>query len=231
MLDDDLALEGLGLTSEYEFAKEFFVFGAAGSTFIRENYDTYYSEELSDNMINFAQLGMKWKHDKIQLALGVGFFNFTSVQGKNFADLAVGGKANGNSEATGVVLYPYLPKQYLVELKFPLGALDGKLFYELVENGEAPTQNRAQWTGLEIGQKSWDFNFAYVNVEADAVMGLFTSSDIGDGVTDVRGWLGKARWKFARNMSLRLTQMVNRTDMTGLNKEYRRTHLDLSASF
>jgi len=232
ILDDDLALEGVGLSSEYEFIPKFVVFGAAGSTLIRENYDNYYSEDLSDNMINFGQLGFKWKGERAQAAIGGGFFNFTSVQGRNYADLAVGGKANGNSvQGAGVVAYPFIPMQYFAEIKIPLGSLDTKLFYEFVKNDEAPVDNKAFWAGIEVGQKKWDLNVAYTEVEADAVLALFTASDIGDGVTDLRGWVGKARWKFARNMYTRLTQMVNRTDMTGLNKEYRRTQLDLGASF
>lgn len=232
ILDDDLALEGAGLSSEYEFMPKFFVFGSAGSTFIRENYDNYYSEDLSDNMINFGQAGLKWKQERNQAVLGFGFFNFTSVQGKNYSDLAVGGKSNGNTEApAGAVAYPFLPKQYFTELKFPLGPFDTKLFYEFVENGEAPRDNKGQWIGAEGGRKSWDISLAYTEIESDAVLALFTSSDFGDGVSDVRGWIGKARWKFSRGMSLRLMQMVAKTDMTGLNKEYRRTHLDLSASF
>jgi hypothetical protein len=109
ILDDDLALEGAAFFSEYSFYPSLFIFADGGSTYIRENYDTYYSEDLSDNMINFGQLGLKWTEERRQVALGTGFFNFTSVQGKNFSDLATGGKSYGNSESpTGVVAYPYL---------------------------------------------------------------------------------------------------------------------------
>lgn len=232
LLDDDLSLEGGGFVSEYEFLKEFFVFGLAGSAFIRENYDQYYSQELGDNMLNFSQLGVKWKRERWQWVLGAGFFNFTSVEGSNFVDLAVGGKANGNSEAAaGVVKYPFLPVELFTELKMPLGPLDVKLFAQQITNREAPEKNLGLWTGIEVGQKSWDMAAAYTSVGADSTLALFTASDIGDGVTDVHGWLGRARWKFAKNMSVRLSQWVHRTDMTGLNKEYRRTNLDLSASF
>lgn len=232
ILDDDLSLEGAGFFGEYSFYPSIYVFADGGSTFIRENYDTYYSEDLADNMINFGQVGLQWKETRAQITLGAGFFNFTSVQGKNFADLASGGKPYGNSESpAGAVAYPYLPRQYFVEVKLPAGSLDTKTFFELVENHEAPSRAKAFWTGAEIGQKSWDLSLAYTEVESDAVMAIFTASDVGDGVTNVRGWVGKARWKFARNMNLKLTQMVNRTDMTDTNKEYRRTQLDLNASF
>ncbi len=232
LLDDDLTLEGGALTVEHEFLPAWRVFGSLGSAFIRENYDNYYSEDLADNMLNWGQLGVAWMKDARKVRAGAGFFNFTSVQGMNFADLAAGGKANGNTEAAaGVVKNPYLPRQYFIDYRDKLGALDTGLFYELVQNPETTDPNEAFWTGVSVGQKSWDAQLAYTEVESDATLALFTNSDLGNGTTDLKGWVGAGRWKFMKNMNFRFTQMVARTDMSGLNKEYRRSHFDLSASF
>ena len=232
VLDDDLTLEGAGATLNYEFYPELSVFGSIGSAFLRENYDNYYAEDLADNMLNFGQLGIQWSRESRKLRIGGGFYNFTSVQGSNFSDLAAGGKPNGNTEAAaGVIKNPYLPKQYFMDWRQQLGSLETGVFYEHIENSETSDPHRAFWTGVSLGQKKWDVQLGLTEIESDAVLALFTNSDLGNGTSDLKGWVGAARWKFLPGMSLRFTQMVARTDMSGLNKEYRRSHLDVSASF
>jgi hypothetical protein len=232
VLDDDMTLEGAGAAVEYEIVPSWKVFGNLGSAVIRENFDNYYSEDLADNMLNWGQGGIQWSKDSRKLRVGGGFFNFTSVQGMNFSDLAAGGKANGNTEdAAGVVKNPYIPREYFIDYKDKFGALEGGVFFDYVENRETEDPNRAFWTGFSVGQQSWDAQLGYMEVESDAVLALFTNSDMGNGTTDVKGYVGSARWKFMKNMNLKLTQFVAKTDMSGLDKEYRRTHLDLSASF
>lgn len=232
VLDDDLALEGVGLAMDFEFRPSWRAFGSAGSTFIRENFDNYYAEDLSDNMLNFGQAGLSWSKDKTKLTLAAGFFNFTSVRGMKFSELSVGGKANGNSEiVAGEVANAYLPRQYLADARLAWGALEASLFFETIENRETQDANRGVWTGFSLGQKAWDTSLTYSRVESDATFAMFTNSDFGNGVTDLEGYIFTARWKFASAMALRLTQFVGDTDITGRRKEYRRTHLDLSASF
>lgn len=232
ILDDDLTLEGVGAALEYEFYPEFRVFTIGGSTYLRENYDTYYSDDLADNNLNFMQSGLSWTHERFKITLGAAFYNFTSVQGKNFADLATGGKANGNTEtAAGVVKNPYLPRQYFLEAKFSLGKWDGSAFFEYIKNHETTDPNQAFWTGVSVGQKKWDLQIGYMEVESDAVLGLFTNSDFFNGVTDGRGWSVTAGWKFQRNMALRLTQFIAHTRMDIDAREYQRTHLDVIANF
>lgn len=232
VLDDDLALEGVGVKLEHEFYPKLKVFVSAGSTYIRENYDNYYSQDLSDNMLNFGQLGFNWKPSSFELTVGGGFFNFTSVQGKNFADLAVGGKSNGNSEgAPGVLLNPYLPKQFFLEARVELGSLNTGIFGEYIENGETSDPNHAWWTGILLGQKSWDFQAGVTQVDSDSVLANFTHSDFGNGKTDVRGYISSVRWKFAKAVSLKLVQFYGWNQMSIAPTEYDRTHLDLTASF
>lgn len=232
LLDDDLSLEGGGVKLDYEFMSNTSVFVNAGSTYIRENYDNYYSQDLSDNMLNFGQIGLRWRTESLELNFGGGFFNFTSVQGQNFADLAVDGKSNGNTESpAGVVKNPYLPKQFFVDFKFPIGKLKASVFGEYIENGETADPNHAWWSGLTLGQASWDVQTGVTQVESDSVMGMFTHSDFGNGKTDVRGYIGSARWKFMKNVSLKLVQFYGWNNMHIAPVEYDRTHVDLTASF
>jgi hypothetical protein len=232
VLDDDLTLEGAAFSLDYEVYPAFKVFLHAGSTYIRENYDNYYSEDLADNNFNFGQLGAAWNWEKYRVTIGAGFYNFTGVQGKAFADLAAGGKPNGNHESSaGVVKNPYLPKQIFIDLKAPIGSFDSGAFFEYVQNQETSDPNQAFWTGFSLGQKNWDAQWGYLEVESDSTLALFTNSDFGNGVTDSRGWIAAVRWKFMKNVSVRLTEFVARTRMDVDDRNYQRTHLDFSASF
>lgn len=233
ILDDDLSLEGAGVKLDYEFMPDFSVFVNAGSTYIRENYDsnTYYID-LADNMLNFGQIGLRWKANALELNAGGGFYNFTSVQGMNFNELAADGKSSGNTEApAGVVKNPYLPKQFFLDFKFPIASLKASVFGEYIENAETSDPNHAWWTGFTLGQSSWDMQMGVTQVESDSVMGIFTHSDFGNGKTDVRGYIGSVRWKFMKNVSLKLVQFYGWNNMHLAPVEYDRTHVDLTASF
>lgn len=234
LLDEDIVLEGGGLALDYEFAEGFKVFANAGSSFIRENYDDYYTLEDTDNMINFGQLGVRWQRERNWITLGGGFYNFVGVQGREFSNLVKNGTRSGNTEAlvAGQVKNPYLPKEIFVDSRAALGALDVGPFVQFVENRETRDPNWALWSGVYIGQTTWDAQVAYAEVKSDAVMGLFTDSDFGAGNTDVRGWVASARWKFYKGMTAKLTQYINRTAAASESpKEYNRTHADLTISF
>lgn len=232
ILDDDLTMEGGGLSLEHEVFRKVWVFGHVGSSYIRENYDNYYFEDMADNMLNYGQLGVYWDNHGMRLTVGAGFYNFTSVQGKNFSDLVAGGDANGNTEAApGVVKNPYIAREYFIDAKLPIGKFDFGTYFQYVQNKETTDPNEAAIVGFSIGQKKWDFQAAYTEIESDAVMGLFTNSDFGDGVTDVRGFIGSARWKFARNMSFKVTHFNAHTAMSKTQEEYKLWRFDLNAWF
>lgn len=232
VLDDDLTLEGAALVSEYEFIEQTFAFANFGSSYIRENYDNYYSEELADNMLNWGQVGLKFKGDTLKVTLGAGFFNFVNVQGKSFSDLATGGEALGNTEdPAGVVAYPYLPRQYFMDLKHSFGETEVGIFGERVINNEVSARNSAWWTGLAVAHGKWDGQVSYGETQANAVPALFTNSDFGNGRTGVQGLLASARWKFAKNMAFRISHFDNRIHLASGNVSYIRDHFDLTMSF
>lgn len=233
LLDEDISLEGGAVRAEYGIAENWTAFALLGSAYVRENYDDDFSIDLTDIMLNFGQAGLTWKSDRTQVTFGGGFYNFTRIEGALFSDLVPGGKAQGNSEGAvaGTYAAPFLPKQFFVDTRFPLGDVDIGPFAEIVQNSEAAIQNKAYFFGLYLGQKSWDARVAYSEVQADSVVGLFTDSDFAGGNTDSRGWIVSGRWKFAKGMNVKLTQFVNRTRVSSIAKEYNRTHIDVSASF
>lgn len=232
LLDENIALEGAGLVLDWKGDDGLRAVLNAGSVILRENYDSYYSMANSNNNLNWTQLRLEWTSGRYRALIGGGFFNYTSLQGKNFADLAAGAAPRGNSEdPAGVVKYPYLARDYFVEGGVPVGPVDLGLFAQRVINNEAPQQNAAWWVGINLGQKSWDSQIAYSETQPDAIPAYLTWGDFAGGTTDARGMVYSFRWKFRPGLSLKLSQFINRTQASMANKEYNRTHIDFSASF
>ncbi len=232
LLDEDISLEGAAFSIDYIFREHWRVFVAAGSDLIRENYDTYYSEDQTDNALNWGQLGLEFKREPVRLVVGAGFFNFNGLKNAKFADLSVGGTAFGNSEgAPDSYKYAYLPRQYFAELMYKFSSFEGGVFGERIDNPEAIGANSASWTGMSLAYKTLDSQLAYAEIGKDSVVGQFTYSDFSGGATDSRGWIAAVRWKCAKNMNLRLTEFVNRSEGSTRNKEYHRTHFDINAAF
>lgn len=233
ILDDDLALEGFATTIKTKLNPDFTFNFHASSTWIRENYDSYYSSEAADNMLNSAQLSFLYKQGAQSYQAGLGFFNFTSIQGMAFSDLSVGGGHFGNTEKpAGIVKNEYLPREYFVEWKAPLGSMTSTVFLQHVVNSMTQDPNRAWFVGWNLTENGvWDMTVAFATLEKDAVPGVFTDSDFANGTTDSRGFMVSSRWMLSKTTNLRLTQFLNRIERTTRDLEYLRTHLDLSASF
>ncbi len=234
LLDSDLSLEGIALVSEYKVRDWLDVFANAGSTWIRENYDSYYSAEVTDNMLNWTQFGLRIKSGEWGTQCGVGFFNFTALQGAKFADVTSGGTGRGNTD-NGFSSYKnaFVPKQGFLELKFKSAGLNWNLFLEHIVNDQTHDPNKAFWSGFSVGNSQLNGQISYGSIQSDAVPGVFTDSDFAAGNTDSKGFVTTGTWKFKSGMSLALSQFVNRRRApSGLNDtQYNRTHLDLSANF
>lgn len=233
VLDDDLALEGLTAKVDTRLLENLSLTATAGSTWIRENYDTYYSSDSSDNMLNFAQVALSLKTTDQSYRAGFGFYNFTSLQGMAFADVSTGGSSFGNTEKpAGIYKNEYLPREFFVEWKAPLGSMTSTVFLQHVVNTMTQDPNRAWWFGWNVSESAiWDLTLAYALLERDAVPGVFTDSDFANGSTDSRGFFISSRWFLSKSVQLRLTQFINRIEVTTRNLEYMRTHLDISAAF
>jgi hypothetical protein len=233
ILDENISLEGAGAVLDYSWDENWRAVLAGGSVIVRDNYDTYYSTENTDSSINWMQARLEMKFGRWKTVAGGGFYNFTSLKGRMFSDIVKGATANGNTEyPPGTIKYAFLPREYFLETAIPVGTVNLTLFGERIINGEAPSDvNGAWWIGFMAGQKDWDFELAYAEIKPDAVFALFTYADFTNGTTDSRGWWAAARWGFAKNMSFKVIEFIERSQASTLNKEYNRTNLDLSMSF
>lgn len=234
LLDGDIALEGLGVALTVPKGDDWKGFANAGSAWVRENYDGYYSENLTDCMINWMQMGVAFENSSFAIKIGAGFMNFTALQGMKFSEVVTGGSPRGNSVnlADGSYTENYVPRELFADSKIPLGAFDLRAFIEHVSNEESNQPHKAWWRGVGLSGKSWSAQVAYAEVDGDAVPAAFTDSDFAGQATDSRGWVISGQWKFAKGLALTLTQFEDRKQLrTVFAKNYERTHIDLTASF
>lgn len=234
ILDDDLALEGFSASVEPGLTESLKLAVNAGSDWIRENYDSYYSVKNSDNMINWAQVALRAKiSDDDSLLLGVGFHAFTSLKGMAFADLSLGGASFGNTETpAGIVKNEYLAREFFAEWKAPLGSMTSTVSVQHVLNTSTSDPNRAWWISWNVAEpRVWDLQLSFAVIESDSVPGICTDSDFANGFTDSAGFIISSRWFLGRGLQLRLTQYLDKIERSTRDIQYLRTHLDLSASF
>ena len=90
--------------------------------------------------------------------------------------------------------------------------------------------------GFKLGKVSdagsWDMGLAYLDTEADALIGTFNDSDFAGGNTDSRGYLLKAGYGLMKNVSLGLTYIDSEIGQSKPTQtDYDRLQLDFIAKF
>lgn len=227
LFDNTIALEGASFEIQKEFEDSHIDF-LGGSHWVRENYDSFYSEEQSDIMVNWGQMAAHSKH----WTLGFGFFNFASIQGANFTDLNLEAAPDGNSESpAGVVKNRYLPKQVFLETRWPLFSGQWRFFSEYIVNDDTSDPNKALWSGMGWGTEKVDFQIAYGEVDSDAVPSFTMDTGFADGNTDSKGLALSGTWKISKKWSLELSQYFNRLKKSTEDNQYLLTQIDTKIAF
>ena len=78
---------------------------------------------------------------------------------------------------------------------------------------------------------SWAFRLQYSDIEADAVLGDFTDSDLGGGGTDTRGFLSKVQYMLDKKVEAGLSLYVNEKNVSTTKDDIVRVFADISVSF
>jgi hypothetical protein len=184
--DSDLNPEGLAiLYSSGGF------FGSVGGFGVEERSTT------DDTILYTFQGGYEFEiSDNSSLTAGLGYHAYTNMIGNSpFWE----GVPFGNTvDANGDFVYDYKMIQGFVEYATKLGELPLSFFVDYVRNTEAPVFDTGYAFGGKLGKVSdpgdWEASIAYQDLEADAVVALYTDSDFGGGGTDATGFTIKAMY-------------------------------------
>lgn len=222
LLDGSVALEGALIESSVGLGSGRLKL-AGGSHWIRENYDFFYSEDVSDIMLNWGQVSYHLE----SLSVGAGFFNFASIQGAAFTDLNIDAGADGNSqEPAGTVKNRFLPKQAFAEYRWTLSSGELRLFVETLINDETVDPNKAIWAGFGWRASQFSGLMAYGEIDSDAVPSFTTDSSFADGNTDSKGVMMNLTWRFSKNFRVEFTQYLNRLRKSTSDDQYLMSQLD-----
>ncbi len=169
-----------------------------------------------------------------KLILGVGYYDYTNLKG-NIP--LFDGKGRGNTiDSNGTLINDYNIAELFLEYKTNLAAQPFSLYGNYYQNTATNDADSAFTIGFKLGkvknQGSWDIGLAYLDVEADAVVGLFNDSDFAGGNTDSTGFLLKAGYGLNKNMALGLTYIDSEIGQSQTTQtDYDRLQLDFKIKF
>ncbi|MHC4999913.1 MAG: putative porin [Planctomycetota bacterium] len=221
--DGDLNPEGIAL--QYKTG-DLFVNGMFGM--VQENGSSSDKEMLGIQ----AGLAHAFNEDS-KLIYGAGYYDYMNVKGEEaIVDAAFAGNT---STVDDTYAFDYNMVEIFGEYGTEVGELPVSVYGNYVLNTASGVDEDTGWlVGTKLGKAkkpgSWEFNYNYRDIEADAVFGAFTDSDFADGGTDARGHVLGVGYALAKNTTLAATYFKN----DALDKEdddYDRLQLDLKVKF
>lgn len=222
MWDSDLTPEGLAWTLTND---GFFANAVALSVEERSS--------ASDTLLLGGQAGVSGQlGNGAKFKAGVGYYDYAAIQGR-----APIYNAGGNTlDGSGNYLFDYRIAQLFGELTTRFADLPVTLYVDLVQNTEAGPEDTGISFGGTLGKASspgqWAFGYLYKDLEADAVIGAFTDSDIGGGGAAIKGHVLSLGYALTKKLSGKLTYFIseNRTD-TPTPRDYNRLQADISVRY
>ncbi len=222
--DSDLNPEGLALT----YVNGIFFANALG-TWVESDSASSRSEAYGIG----GQLGAAWPlGDDLKLTAGAGYLTINSAGKGAFYTTSF----FGNTTTAGRYAYDYDTIEGFAELGFKLLGQPAMLFADYVKNTDADDFDTGWAAGAQLGaakaKGSWEASYAYQDLEADAVFGLWTDSDFGGGGTDNSGHVFRGAYALTDKVNMAFSYFVNEIDENiGAEEDYDRLQLDLNFKY
>jgi hypothetical protein len=166
-----------------------------------------------------------------KLLLGAGYYDLSSVEGR---EVPFDGDARGNSvDALNRYLYGYQDLELFGEFSFNAGQSPTKIFFNYVENLDAPEFEQGWAIGgtmnFKHGNRPWKLGYVYQDLEADAVFAMFTDSDFIGGGTDGKGHVFRGSYNLTDSVSFGGTLFINERgeNQNAVAEDYNRLMLDV----
>lgn len=237
LLDRDITFEGLATKYSQAFAEFHTVSINIGTFILRENFDSTFGQDSTDNMFNGGQLQYKFEPENKSwnVVIGYGQFAFTSLKETNPTTLMKDATATfrGNTaDVSGNYAYNYDIQQYFVEGKGRIEDWELGLFFESLKNIDVDNLDKASSYGVSIAKKPLTLTYTVQKIEKDSVFALMTDSDFAAGEVSSKGSIVSLAWAMTGKVSLSLSQWNNQNAIeTAAPVDYKRTHLDLTVVF
>jgi len=234
--DSDWNPEGLGLTYQ-------------GGIFFANALGTWLDGDSSggSTFVSGGQAGFALPlGDAVKLTAGVGYYDI-GVQGKSitfvvddklkyFGNSFVCDPLGSTDPADCAYALDYSELEGFAELGFSLLGIPTSVFVDYVQNRDADVNDTGYAAGFTLGKLkgkgTWDFSYAYQDLEADAVIGALTDSDFGGGGTDTKGHVFRGAYGFGDKWNLGFTYFLNEIgENAGNKRDYDRVQLDANFKY
>jgi len=188
----------------------------------------------------------RFSDQKSSVALGASFFNYANTQG--FTPFHDPEDAYGNSvttvmdvedsDTTYFDLYSddYDLFEVFGEFTHSFEKIPVTVMADYVNNTAVDSLGTGWLVGFHVGKAkkpgSWELRYIYREVEADAVVGIFTDSDFRGGGTDARGHEFGGGLQLADNTTFNVTYFINEIGLQAEEGEdFNRLQVDLQLKF
>jgi len=240
--DGDVNPEGLAFTFERGA-----LFGSAYGYWVDE-FSGPENARTSDTMLLGGQIGARLPLGESNLVLAAHYYDLSAGQGRA---PFFNGDANGNTTITAgtppeaVLLYDYRVVDLMAEFNTSVGARWGALplqvWADVAQNQDPSNLETALAAGAMLGAaasaRTWQFGAAYYSVEKDALFAQLIDNDLGSGFSDAAGWVLRAGYAPAENVTLNATYFINKRNVDVPNAagqtdvDHERLQLDLNVTF
>ena len=222
--DGDLNPEGLVVS--YGGKK---LFGSAGTFVVEERSSD------AESRLNTLQAGVKLPvADDSQLTMALALFDYTNTIGNEpFYD----GNPQGNTvDAAGNYVFAYSEVELGAEYKTQVGNWPLTFFGDYVVNTEVDREDTAYTVGIAVGAAkapgSMQFNYAWHDTGADALIATYNDSDLADGITDATGHYFRARYVLREKIVLTGSFIFSEYgDFTGNPRDFDHFMFDIQFNF
>ena len=209
------------------------------------NGGLFWIDELSstseDIVLYVAQVGLeKAVADGINLQLAGSIYQYENVKAAPvFVEStdAFGNDATVSDPVTGDLVYDndFALYEGIAQLSLKVGDTPVKLFGNYVVNGDALDDDSGYGAGFKVGKAKTrgqvEFKYLYRDVEANAVLGVFSDSDFAGGGAGNEGHKIQGKLAIADNWMAGATLYLNSIDPDGADTDYTRLQLNLIAKF
>jgi hypothetical protein len=238
--DSDLSPEGIAVKHSVSPAEATKLFAAAGGFWVDER------SSRADTLLYGFQGGVE-QHlsEEAKLTFGAGYYRYSNIKGQGtfdndpFGNTAIDTDPDPNAE-TWVFAEDFNIVECFAELGLKAGSVPVAVYADCARNLGADDYNQdTGWlAGFKVGKAkkpgSWQFGYAYADVERDAVVGALCNSDFGGGGTGHQGHILSAGYQLTKCLQLGLTYFLNDqhgADPATEDVDYKRCQLDLKMKF
>jgi len=159
-----------------------------------------------------AQAGVNYTVSDFNITAGLSYLTFMNAKG-NAPYYSAGGFGN-TLDATGSYANDFNIAEAFAEIATSAFIIPASLYVDFAQNSGADEENQAYLLGFSLGRldeaMDWSFNYNYIQIERDALIGVLNDPDFAGGATDAKG--------SKLGVALRLNEKIT-TDLTAIISE------------